>query len=73
VPVRIALDPKELAKNPLRVGLSVNVTVGTSDRSGSTVAGSMAPAGGVQQSIDGGPQVDARIRQIIAENMGGNR
>jgi membrane fusion protein (multidrug efflux system) len=73
VPVRIALDPKELAKNPLRVGLSVNVTVGTSDRSGSTVAGSMAPAGGVQQSIDGGPQVDARIRQIIAENMGGDR
>ncbi|PXA84966.1 EmrA/EmrK family multidrug efflux transporter periplasmic adaptor subunit [Nostoc sp. 3335mG] len=70
VPVRIALDPKELDKNPLRVGLSVNVTVATSDRSGATVAGATPPAGGTEQSIDGGPQVDARIRQIIAQNLG---
>ena len=70
VPVRIALDPKELDKNPLRVGLSVNVTVATSDRSGLTVAGATPPAGGTEQSIDGGPQVDARIRQIIAQNLG---
>ena len=27
LPVRIALDPKELAKKPLRVGLSMSVTV----------------------------------------------
>jgi len=70
VPVRIALDPRELDRNPLRVGLSVNVTVATSDRSGLTVAGATPPAGGTEQSIDGGPQVDARIRQIIAENLG---
>jgi len=69
VPVRIALDPKELARNPLRVGLSVDVEVATSDRSGPLVAGSAPPAGGVQQSLDGGTQTDARIRQIIAENL----
>src|SRR3546814_17693810 len=31
VPVRIALDPRELDKYPLRIGLSVNVKVDTSD------------------------------------------
>ena len=32
VPVRIALDPKELAAHPLRVGLSTDVTIDTHDR-----------------------------------------
>jgi membrane fusion protein (multidrug efflux system) len=73
VPVRIALDPKELAKNPLRVGLSVDTTVDTSDRSGLMVAGSAPPAGGTQEIVDGGPQVEARIRQIIVQNMGSAR
>ena len=73
VPVRIALDPKELAKNPLRVGLSVDTTVDTSDRSGPMVAGSAPPAGGTQEVVDGGPQVETRIRQIIAQNMGSAR
>jgi membrane fusion protein (multidrug efflux system) len=34
VPVRIALNPDELEKHPLRVGLSMHVTVDTHDRSG---------------------------------------
>ena len=33
VPVRIALDPKELAAHPLRVGLSTDVTIDTHSRS----------------------------------------
>jgi membrane fusion protein (multidrug efflux system) len=70
VPVRIALDPRELARNPLRIGLSVNATVDTSVRSGPLVAGSAPPAGGVQQSLDGGPALDADIRRIIAANLG---
>jgi membrane fusion protein (multidrug efflux system) len=37
------------------------------------VAGSAAPAGGVQQSLDGGPEVDAQIRRIIAQNLGRDR
>ena len=38
VPVRIALDPKQLEKHPLRVGLSTEVTVDTHDRNGSVLA-----------------------------------
>ncbi len=34
VPVRIALDPKELKQNPLRIGLSMDVGVHTQDKSG---------------------------------------
>jgi membrane fusion protein (multidrug efflux system) len=34
VPVRIALRPEEVAKNPLRLGLSMRVSVDTSDTSG---------------------------------------
>lgn len=70
VPVRIALDPHELAVNPLRIGLSVDVTVQTADRSGPFVGGSAPPAGGVEQSLDGGPQTETWIREIIAANMG---
>jgi membrane fusion protein (multidrug efflux system) len=73
VPVRIALDPKELNTHPLRVGLSATVTVSTADRSGAFVSGSAPPAGGTEQSLTGGPAVEARIRQIIAQNMGGAR
>ncbi len=32
VPVRIELDPKELAEHPLRVGLSMEAEVDVSDR-----------------------------------------
>jgi membrane fusion protein (multidrug efflux system) len=70
VPVRVALDPNELRRNPLRIGLSADVSVDTSDTSGPLVAGSAAPAGGVQQSVTGGPQVEADIRRIINQNLG---
>jgi membrane fusion protein (multidrug efflux system) len=70
VPVRIALDPAELEKTPLRVGLPVDVEVETADRSGSFVANSAPPAGGEVASLDGGPKLEERIREIIAENAG---
>ncbi len=38
VPVRVSLDPKELAKHPLRIGLSMNVSVDTHIRSGEILA-----------------------------------
>ncbi|MBS0557362.1 MAG: efflux RND transporter periplasmic adaptor subunit [Proteobacteria bacterium] len=38
VPVRIALDAKQLEKHPLRVGLSTEVTVDTHDRNGAMLA-----------------------------------
>jgi membrane fusion protein (multidrug efflux system) len=38
LPVRIRLDPQQLAAHPLRVGLSVNVSIDTHDRSGPVLA-----------------------------------
>ncbi|TXH03051.1 MAG: HlyD family efflux transporter periplasmic adaptor subunit [Nevskiaceae bacterium] len=38
VPVRIALDAKELDEHPLRIGLSSNVKVDTTDRTGAVLA-----------------------------------
>jgi membrane fusion protein, multidrug efflux system len=34
VPVRIALDPAEMGRHPLRLGLSMRVTIDTHDRTG---------------------------------------
>jgi membrane fusion protein (multidrug efflux system) len=41
VPVRIALDPKELAAHPLRIGLSTTVKVDISDTSGPVLGAAM--------------------------------
>jgi membrane fusion protein (multidrug efflux system) len=41
VPVRIRLDPQDLAKYPLRIGLSTTVRVDTQDRSGPVLAADM--------------------------------
>ncbi|HEX3992087.1 MAG TPA: EmrA/EmrK family multidrug efflux transporter periplasmic adaptor subunit, partial [Acetobacteraceae bacterium] len=71
LPVRIGLDPRELDRNPLRVGLSVTVTVDTRDHSGPPVARA-APAVPFQSETnqDAGPQVEAQIARIVADNRG---
>jgi len=69
VPVRIALDPAELDKNPLRIGLSVRAEVDVRDQSGPRVA-SATPAG-VMRANTGenvSKKVDALIRKILAAN-----
>ncbi len=38
LPVRIELDPKQLADHPLRIGLSTLVTVDTANREGKMLA-----------------------------------
>lgn len=43
MPVRIALDPKELAAYPLRVGLSATASVDVTQKGGAQ-PGSMTPA-----------------------------
>ncbi|WP_034157258.1 efflux RND transporter periplasmic adaptor subunit [Sphingomonas sp. ERG5] len=68
LPVRIVLDSAELRANPLRVGLSVNATIDTSDTSGTRIG---APARQAYQGIEtdaADPKVEARIAQIIAAN-----
>jgi membrane fusion protein, multidrug efflux system len=42
VPVKIALQPEELAKHPLRIGLSTTTSVDTQDRSGTVLAAESA-------------------------------
>jgi membrane fusion protein, multidrug efflux system len=72
VPVRIALDPKELRANPLRIGVSTKVSVDTSDHSGVPVARVAVPPVPRQASQDGGVKVQAKIDAIIAANRGAN-
>jgi membrane fusion protein (multidrug efflux system) len=72
VPVRIALDPKELADHPLRVGLSVNAIVDVRDSSGPSVTSAMS--GGTMTANTGEDTTaatDALIAKILAENGAG--
>jgi len=74
VPVRIEIDPEDLAKYPLRVGLSVTVEVDTHDRSGSVLASapSTRPAADTNvytRDLDKGA---AAAEEIIAKNLRAN-
>jgi membrane fusion protein (multidrug efflux system) len=69
VPVRIALDPKELAEHPLRVGLSVAASVDVRDTSGPSVTSTMS--GGTMignTGEDTSAATDAMIAKILADN-----
>ena len=70
VPVRISLDPKEIAQNPLRVGLSMKVAIDTHDRNGVTLA--RQPVSTVQYRTDiyapPTAAVDAMIAAIVSAN-----
>jgi membrane fusion protein (multidrug efflux system) len=69
VPVRVALDPQDLRNHPLRVGLSVNVSVDVADTSGQAI-GLTQPQRIMQSSPNdgGGPALDALIRRILKQN-----
>lgn len=74
LPVRITLDPKELTEHPLRVGLSMQVTVQVVQQEGAPLPAARpvrtepAYATTVFDAI--GQQADARIAAIIAANFG---
>ncbi|HEV7444096.1 MAG TPA: HlyD family efflux transporter periplasmic adaptor subunit [Steroidobacteraceae bacterium] len=70
VPVRIALDPKELAGHPLRVGLSTKVQVDVRDVSGQILAQSArhTPVLATNAYDIDRQEVMARIAHIIQEN-----
>ncbi|MGN6819992.1 MAG: efflux RND transporter periplasmic adaptor subunit [Sphingomonas sp.] len=70
VPVRIALDPRELREHPLRIGLSVDARVDTANTSGPVLGGQSAQPYAPQASDVGGDAVDAQINAIIAANAG---
>jgi membrane fusion protein (multidrug efflux system) len=76
VPVRIALDPKEIAQNPLRVGLSMNVTVNVADESGRSVGDTprtQAQGAVASTTVFDSLQhdADAEVARIVAANGGG--
>src|SRR6185436_1869789 len=69
VPVRIALDEKEVTDNPLRIGLSVTAKVDVHDQTGpraSQAATVGIMRGNTGQDIDA--QVDALVKKILAAN-----
>jgi membrane fusion protein (multidrug efflux system) len=69
VPVRIALDPKELAEHPLRLGLSMKAVVDMHDTSGSLVATQIRTAPQqIALSTEQDTKVDAKIADIIKRN-----
>jgi membrane fusion protein (multidrug efflux system) len=70
VPVRIALDPRQIAAHPLRIGLSTRARVDVSDDSGSQLA--QAPRKEPVLNTDiyaiDMSEVSALIAQIVADN-----
>src|SRR5882672_3976290 len=70
VPVRIALDPQEMAAHPLQIGLSMKVEVSVRDGSGERLPqlAHNAPAYStdVFHSVD--EAADTRVQEIIAAN-----
>lgn len=71
VPVRIALDAKELAEHPLRVGLSMSVSADTHDQTGQPVAEAPASEPVVQTQVyaEHLKDADRSIQSIISANL----
>jgi len=73
VPVRIELDPRQLAAHPLRVGLSMEATVDLQETSGAPVLSAQsAPRASSQTAVFDMPssEADRRVHEIIAANLG---
>jgi membrane fusion protein (multidrug efflux system) len=71
VPVRIALKAEELRSHPLRVGLSMTADVDVHDSSGPMISNQVRSTPLPTQSSAGDdPAVEARIRDIVAQNAG---
>ena len=75
VPVRIVLEPKELAAHPLRIGLSMSVEVNLHDRSGPALAttASTRPVLATDVYAHQLDAADALVARIIHANAGGAR
>ncbi|MES2401305.1 MAG: efflux RND transporter periplasmic adaptor subunit [Pseudomonadota bacterium] len=72
VPVRIALDAKQIEANPLRVGLSMDAEVDISNKDGKTLADAPRPAAQAEVHAWGvpGDAADQDVKRVIAANMG---
>jgi membrane fusion protein (multidrug efflux system) len=72
LPVRIALDPNELDKHPLRIGLSMDASVNLHNQSGPMLSTQppQHPALSTDVYTRNGAVVDALIAKIIRDNSG---
>ncbi|TKR33675.1 HlyD family efflux transporter periplasmic adaptor subunit [Luteimonas gilva] len=71
VPVRIELDPKQVAEHPLRLGLSMSVDVGLRDQNGPVLA-AVPPTKPVLTTEAYAKQLadaEALIQKVIRENL----
>jgi membrane fusion protein (multidrug efflux system) len=73
VPVRILLDPREVAAHPLRIGMSVEVSVATQNDDGPRLGEPLRPTAAVTSVFDGDDHAaDETVRRIIGENVAAN-
>ena len=72
VPVRIALDAREVAAHPLRVGLSMDARVDVSKTDGRTLADAAQRPAHTTTTVfdDGKSAADADVKRIVAANLG---
>ena len=70
LPVRISLDPAELAKYPLRIGLSIKADVETTDTSGESLAKASSSSAIYETAVfnDDEKKAQQRIHDIISAN-----
>lgn len=71
VPVRIALDPRQVAKHPLQLGLSVHVSVATNDRKGGRLVAAASRDHGYRTDVFAHElaRADQVVDAIIAANQ----
>jgi membrane fusion protein (multidrug efflux system) len=72
VPVRIELDPKQLAEHPLRLGMSMSVDIAVRDQDGKVLPAAVPgkPVLKTQAYAKQLADADALIEQIVAANLG---
>ncbi len=72
MPVRIKLDPKQLADHPLQIGLSMQVEVNTHNRAGTRLSQTATAQAYQTDAFKSVNDLAAeRIAAIIAANSGG--
>ena len=75
VPVRVSIAPEDLAKHPLRIGLSTTVNVDTHERSGAMLAATPTAGAGASTDVYAADmaRANATADAIITRNLGGAR
>jgi membrane fusion protein (multidrug efflux system) len=70
LPVRVGLDPQELEKHPLRIGLSMSVDVAIKDDQGGQLGAAPNTVNRTDVFASFGEKANAEIARIIQENEG---